>query len=196
MTGQEEVMVVDETKGRVSRIWQNETRNGKPYWVIAIQSDGGQYVRYSVWDWRLLEGVHEGDIITYRFKQSGNYNNITEISKTEKIGVASDDMLEYQMAGRPELARMSAIKSAARLLSVYDGDPQVKMQKTLEAAREFERYIFGTKEGSSEGDGGKPATKNTKRTKKNGPGEALNNPTRSAKQVSPTGPDRDKDLPF
>jgi hypothetical protein len=197
MTGQKEVMVVDETKGRVSRIWQNETRNGKPYWVIAIQSDGGQYVRYSVWDWRLLEGVHEGDIITYKFKQSGNYNNITEISRTEKIGAASDEMLEYQMGGRPEqIARMSAIKSATQLLSGYDGEPQDKMLKTLETAKEFEKYIFGTIEEAGKGDGVKPVAKNRKRTKKSEPEVPSGSPPKSGGQVLQKEPNPGKDLPF
>ena len=180
---------MEETKGRVSRIWQNETRSGKPYWVIAIQSEAGQYVRYSVWDWRLLEGVREGDIITYKFKQSGNYNNMTEVSKTEKIGAASDEMLEYQMAGRPEqIARMSAIKSATQLLSGYDGDPRDKMFKTLEAAKAFEQYIFGSIEGAGKTDEVKPAAKNRKRTKKVEPGMPSESPPKNVGQVSPTEP--------
>jgi hypothetical protein len=193
------VMTVEETKGRVSRIWQNETRSGKPYWVISIQSEAGPYVRYSVWDWRLLEGVDEGDIITYKFKQSGNYSNITEISRTEKIGVTTDEILEYQMAGRPEVARMSAIKSAARLLSVYDGDPQEKMLKTLEAAKEFERYIFGTRQATGEGDGGKQGVegrRSRKRTKKGEPQNPSVSPVAASGQVSPIQSKPDKGLPF
>jgi hypothetical protein len=181
----------------VSRIWQNETRSGKPYWVIAIQSDGGQYVRYSVWDWRLLEGVREGDIITYKFKQSGNYNNITDISRTEKIGAASEEMLEYQMSGRPEqIARMSAIKSATQLLNGYDGDPKDKMYKTLETAKAFEKYIFGTIEAAGKGDEVKPAVKKRKRAKKTEPEMPSEGPPKSAEQVSPKEPNPDKDLPF
>jgi hypothetical protein len=132
-------------KGQVSRIWQNETQKGKAYWVVSIRSDNGEFVRYSVWDWKMLEGVREGDVITYKFSRSGKYSNISEISKTERPGAPSDDLLEYQIGGRVEqIARMSAIKSATQLLSNYVGDPQEKITKTLETAKEFEKYIFGT----------------------------------------------------
>ena len=135
---------MDETKGRISRIFQNQTRSGKDYWVLSIQSDGGEQVRYSVWNWKMLEGIHEGDLITYKFEQKGGYNNIAEISKTEKLAAPTEEMLAYQVGGRVEqIARMSAIKSATQLLSTYNGDPQDKMLKTLEAAKEFEKYIFG-----------------------------------------------------
>lgn len=140
-------MKVEETRGRVSRIWQNETRSGKPYWVLSIQSDDGEFVRYSVWNWKMLEGIHEGEIITYKFQRKGSYNNITEISKSEKPAPASEELLDYQMGGRiPEIGRMSAIKSATQLLSGYSGDPEEKILKTLEAAKEFEKYILGAKE--------------------------------------------------
>ena len=132
-------------KGQVSRIWQNETQKGKAYWVVSTRSDNGEFVRYSVWDWKILEGIHEGDIITYKFKRSGNYNNMTEISKSEKPIASTEEMLEYQLGNRVEqIARMSAIKSATQLLSNYVGDPQEKITKTLETAKEFEKYIFGT----------------------------------------------------
>lgn len=144
---------MEEFKGKVSRIWHNQGKAGQDYWVLSIQSEVGKYDRYSVFDWSLIQGVQEGDVITYKFKRSGRYNNLTEISSTEKPlggGMAGYD--EGDQVG--QIARMSAIKSATQLLSNYDGDPLQKMTKTLELAREFEKYIFGLLDddpGSGEG---------------------------------------------
>lgn len=134
---------VKESKGIVSRIWQNETRSKKPYWVVAVQTETGTQERYSVWEYGLIEGIREGHIITYKFETKGKYQNLREVTKTEN-DASFDNMLEYRFGDRVEqIARMSAIKSATMLLSNYQGDPIEKMTKTLEAAKEFERYIFG-----------------------------------------------------
>jgi len=186
---------MEETKGVVSRIWQNETRGGKPYWVLSIQTEQGEFIRYSVWNWKMLEGIHEGDMITYKFQQKGNYNNITEILRTEKLGAATEEMLQYQMAGRLEqIARMSAIKSATQLLSTYDGDPKERMIKTLETAKEFEKYIFGTFEEKENDE--KPEVKSKKRAKKEKTAIQTRGSAVEAEQRSTASSKPKEDLPF
>lgn len=164
---------MEETKGVVSKIFQNETKAGKPYWVLSMRAGDGGYVRYSVWDWKSLEGIHEGDTITYRFEQKNGYNNITEILKTEKASNGNDEAMAYAFGGRVEqIARMSAIKSATQLLSGYNGDPQDKMSKTLEAAKEFEKYIFGVLESSKDNGDGQPTPRRKSRKKESASAEA------------------------
>lgn len=139
----EEKSELKESKGVVNRIWQNETRKKKPYWVVAVQTETGTQERYSVWNWKTLEGIHEGQIISYKFETKGTYRNLIEVTKSENIATLND-MLDYRLMDRVEqIARMSAIKSATMLLNSYQGDPIEKMTKTLEAAKEFEKYIFG-----------------------------------------------------
>ena len=137
---------MSEGKGKVSRIFQNETRGGKPYWVVAVQTGPGEYARISAFDYNTISGINEGDTISYKFEQKGKYSNLVEITKTEKTGGGGREMLDYRSGGDLSIGRMSAIKSAAQLLADYKGDPQEKINKTLSAAMEFEKYIFGAEE--------------------------------------------------
>jgi len=142
-----------EGKGKISRIFQNETKGGKPYWVVAVQTDVDKYERFSCWTYKLLEGISEKDTITFKYEQKGKYNNITEISKAERSSSGLGEMLEYHSGSSIEqIGRMSALKSATQLMVDYKGEPDEKIRKTLDAARELEKYIFygsGTSEEQS-----------------------------------------------
>ena len=136
-----------EGKGKVSRIFQNETRGGKPYWVVAIQTGPGQFDRISAWDYNLLAGINEGDTISYKAMEKGKYSNLIEISKTEKSNVGLSDVIEYHGGGSiDQIRRMNASKTASQLLVDYKGSPEEKIKKTIEAARELEKYIMGNSE--------------------------------------------------
>lgn len=62
-------------KGTIEQIWENESKNGQQY--LTVQIDGE---RYSVWDTKYFDQLHEGAEIEYQFRQSGNFRNITEVS--------------------------------------------------------------------------------------------------------------------
>ena len=133
-----------ESKGKVSRIFQNETKGGKPYWVVAVQTDLDKFERYSCWTYGLLEGIAEKDTITFKYEEKGQYKNITEISKAERTAAGIGEFLDYHSGSSIEqIRRMSALKSATSLMSDYRGEPDEKIKKTLDAARELEKYILG-----------------------------------------------------
>jgi hypothetical protein len=141
-----------EGKGKVSRIFHNETKGGKPYWVVAIQTGPNKYERLSTFDFNTLSGISEGDTISYKADQNGKYTNILEVTKTDRGSAGTSGMPEYQGGGGvAEIGRMSALKSAAQLLVDFKGDPDEKVKRTLAAAKEFEAYIFGSKEEASDG---------------------------------------------
>lgn len=141
-----------------------------------------------------MEGIAEGDTILYKFSRKGSYNNIFELNKTEQRVSAHDDLTEYSTDGRvDQIARMSAIKSAAQLLSSYSGDPIEKMTKTLEAAKEFEKYIFGSPDNgvSSISD---PKNGGKKRAKKKEAGSER--PPEAPKETPAPSQQVSSDLPF
>jgi hypothetical protein len=119
-------------KGRISRIWTNERKDGTKYWVLSID---GQ--RYSVWDQKLVEGLNQGDAVDFEFKQSGNFRNIIKLSRIKEQTYAND--------AQKQIVRMSCLRSAAELLSnsglVYD----VRVKETLKAANKFEQWVIENK---------------------------------------------------
>lgn len=150
-----------EGSGKVSRIFQNETKGGKPYWVVAIETGPGKYERLSTFEFNTLSGIGEGDTISYKADTKGKYTNIVSVTKSS---AASVGMVEYQGGGGiSEIGRMSALKSAAQLLVDYKGTPEEKIGKTLEAAKEFEKYIVGAIEGPEKGKAEKPSPESGKK---------------------------------
>ena len=65
-------------RGKIERIWENQTKDGEKYWVLSI--DGKNY---SVWDPAVLEGLSEGMEVEYEFRRSGKYNRITDLKKLD-----------------------------------------------------------------------------------------------------------------
>ena len=61
-------------QGRVGKSWENDG-NGRPYWVLQIDGE-----RYTTWNRKSLEGVQEGSLIEYEYKQSGKYRNISSLA--------------------------------------------------------------------------------------------------------------------
>ncbi|MEW6664135.1 MAG: hypothetical protein AB1512_02795 [Thermodesulfobacteriota bacterium] len=122
-------------QGTVEKIWQNETKEKKPYSVVEI---GGE--KYSVWDPKLMEGLAEGSRIDYEWKKSGDFRKITALSALGQAGEL--DPYHGDRKSR-EIVRMSCLKSAAEILYGVFIDPDVKTGKAIEIAREFERYVTG-----------------------------------------------------
>ncbi|MBW1731416.1 MAG: hypothetical protein JRJ75_11080 [Deltaproteobacteria bacterium] len=127
-------------QGRIGKIWENETREGKKYHVLEI---GGE--KYSVWDQRLLEGLGEGSLVEYEWKKSGDFRKITDLRPS-----ATPDAGNYSHERKNrEIIRMSCLKSASELLYGLFLDPDVKTRKAIDIAREFEKYVRGDGEGEA-----------------------------------------------
>jgi hypothetical protein len=122
-------------QGVIEKIWENQTREKKPYHVLEI---GGE--KYSLWDLKLLEGLSEGVTIEYEWKKSGDFKKITELRPV----VPAPDAGRYHPDRKStEIVRMSCLKSASEILYGLFIDPDVKTRKAMEIAREFEKYVTG-----------------------------------------------------
>ena len=118
-------------KGKIDKIWENESKDGKKYWVLSINGK-----RYSVWDEDYLNGVDEGAMVEYNWKKSGKYQNITELRK-----IRSED--PYLIQKDEQIVRMSCLKSASELLSGMDMEPEKKADMAIGIARKFQKYVKG-----------------------------------------------------
>jgi len=116
-------------QGRINKIWENESKDGKKYWVLGI--DGR---RYSVWDEDYMKDLGEGSLIEYSCKKSGKYNNITDIKK-----IQTDE--PYSNRKDEQIIRMSCLKSASELLSGIDLEPEKKADVAIGIARKFQKYV-------------------------------------------------------
>jgi hypothetical protein len=130
-------------QGVIEKIWENETKDKKPYHVLEI---GGE--KYSVWDAKLMEGLSEGARVEYEWKKSGDFRKITDLKPIE-MGL---EPVRYHPGRKSmEIVRMSCLKSASEILCGLFIDPDVKTRKAVEIAREFEKYVTGEGEHICEG---------------------------------------------
>ena len=117
-------------KGRIERIEEKHARNGQTYLLLSIEGQN-----YSLWDGKAFDGVHEGDLVEYKWKQSGYYRNITDIGSVDEPsgnGQSSRDV---------HILKMSCLKSASAILGNLDCEPDERVTLTIGAARKFEKYI-------------------------------------------------------
>lgn len=120
-------------KGSIDKIWENQTKDNKTFYVLEIGGD-----KYSVWDPKLVEGLDEGNTIDYQWKQSGNFKKITSLAKIE----AEPDLDNYPTDRKSrEIVRMSCLRSATELLGPVELEPDDKIEKALDMAKVFERYV-------------------------------------------------------
>ena len=126
-------------KGLVEKLWDNTDRKGRRYLVLEI---GGE--RYSLWDEQQMDGLQDGLVVDYEWKQSGNFRNITEIEPEKQYSASARAKKRDR-----DIVRMSCLKSAASLLSASELEPNEKGNLTLELAHRFERYI--TTDGDTSG---------------------------------------------
>ena len=121
-------------EGRVERIWENRTRDGKPYWVFKINGE-----RYSAFDEDAVQGVREGDEIRFNWKKAGRYRNLDEVSVCSSPETHGHDGYDHQVS----IVRMSCLRSATELLRYPKIAPDQKMELALDWARRFEHYVLG-----------------------------------------------------
>lgn len=122
-------------RGIIDRIWENETKDKKTYYVLDI---GGE--RYSLWDTKLLEGISEGSRVEYDWKQSGSYKKITDLRKMDPC--FHNEV--YRSGSRSiEIIRMSCLRTASEILHGIYIDPDEKTRKAMDIARQLEKYVTG-----------------------------------------------------
>ena len=116
-------------KGRIEKIWDNESRNGQRYLGISI--DGK---RYTLWEEQYFDQLQEGDVIDFEWKKSGRFKNITEIKYNNEDNNYPEKKLK-------SIIRMSCLKSASELISDSDIEAGKRADMAIDFARKFEDYI-------------------------------------------------------
>jgi len=116
-------------KGRIEKIWDNESRNGQRYLGISID---GQ--RYTLWEEQYFDQLQEGDVIDFEWKKSGRFKNITEIKYNNEDNNYPEKKLK-------SIIRMSCLKSASELISDSDVETGKRADMAIDFARKFEDYI-------------------------------------------------------
>ena len=119
-------------KGRIEGIEEKQAKNGRTYLLLSIDGQN-----YSLWDGKLFETVREGDLVEYKWKQSGDYRNITEIAPADEPSGNGQPVREVQ------ILKMSCLKSASAILANLGCEPDERVALTIEAARRFEKYVTG-----------------------------------------------------
>ena len=123
-------------QGTIEKIWENETRDGKPYWVLKIDGE-----RYSAFDEDAIGVLHEGDHVGFQWKQAGKYRNLAAIKRCRANNAGSANGYDHQLS----IVRMSCLKSASELLASYQKvPPERRVDMALEWARRFEEYVLRT----------------------------------------------------
>jgi len=123
-------------KGVVDKIWENETKDGRKYWVLSIDGE-----KYSVWDPKYIEGLQEGDVVDYQIRKSGNFKQIKELVVLEHEP-ESQLVVENEYKNR-QIARMACLKYATTMLTGTEMSPEEMGQTALNMAKEFEKYVLG-----------------------------------------------------
>ena len=124
--------MIEIEKGRIENIWENEKRNGEPYWVVAINGE-----RYSAFDEELIRNLRAGDDVEYDWKKAGKYKNLAALSRVESDGAPAGK--GNQVSG----VRLSCLRSATELLAHCELDDDRRGDTALELARRFEGYVCG-----------------------------------------------------
>jgi len=116
-------------KGRIEKIWDNESRNGERYLGLTID---GQ--RYTLWEDKYFDQVQEGDVIDFEWKKSGRFKNIMKIKYDNDGGNYPEKKLK-------SIIRMSCLKSASELLADSDIEAKKRADIAIDFAKKFENYI-------------------------------------------------------
>jgi hypothetical protein len=137
-------------RGTIEQVWENESKKGQKYFNVQI---GGE--RYSVWDEKYFSRLQQGAEVEYDVRQSGRFRHLTEVKPVDGNGngnghgngngQANGGSEEgYRFNGKDtQIARMSCLKSASEIVAPHQADPVTKRTLVVDAARYFERYVFG-----------------------------------------------------
>jgi len=120
-------------KGEVEKIWKNETADGRKYEVFQINGE-----RYSLWDENYLDRIQEGQILEFDFRESGDFKNITKIYEQSE---SESKESGYEDQRIKKIIKMSCLRSASRVLTGSKIPCEKRAEKTIEIAKEFEKYI-------------------------------------------------------
>jgi hypothetical protein len=116
-------------KGTIEKVWENKSRTGQKYLTLSIDGE-----RYSLWDEKYFDQIHEGEVIDFDWKKSGNFKNITKVTPIDEENIYANKRLD-------RIIKMSCLKSASEILSSSKVELNKKADMAIEVARKFEKYI-------------------------------------------------------
>lgn len=122
-------------KGEVEKVWKNKTEDGRKYEVFQINGE-----RYSLWEEDYLDRIQEGQTLEFDFKESGDFKNITEIYDSSRN---KEKEPGYEDQKNKQMIRMSSLKSASNILTGSKIPYKNRVEKAIETAKKFEKYING-----------------------------------------------------
>lgn len=115
-------------RGTIEKIWENESTKGKPYLTLLIDGE-----KYSLWDQKHFDQLQEGDEVEYKWRQSGDFRNITKIGRVDDGELTSN---------QKRMTRMGCLKYASSIVSLTEGDLKEKASYAIAMARDFEQYVL------------------------------------------------------
>ena len=120
-------------RGIIENVWENESKNGKEYLTVQIEGE-----RYSVWDKKYFDQLHEGLEIEYDVRESGNFKNINDIRPVERSNQAG----HYNNHKDKQITRLSCLKSASEICAPLHMELDTKRDTVIDTARFFERFCW------------------------------------------------------
>ncbi len=142
--------------GKIARVWDNATTNGRPYKVVEFENGD----RYSLWRKGDFEKVAKGDAISFDYSTTGKWKNIERIYSGSELlqegpgngPESSPTMNEYNGHGAgngngagnerlDKMVKMSCLKSASNLFSGSKIPFEQRADKVIDMAKKFEQYI-------------------------------------------------------
>jgi len=137
-------------KGIIERIQPRQLEDGREYLTFQISGN-----KYSVWDKKYFGTFNEGMPVSFKFKKSGNYLNISEIEQDPNYKPGDNgngNPFGYPSHRDLQILKTSCLKCATYLINDVPLEVEKKVDLALEVAKRLEKYltIVPVEEGESQ----------------------------------------------
>ncbi len=126
-------------KGIIERIYPNKLQDGREY--LTLQINGA---KYSLWDKKYFETLNEGMPVSFDFKKSGRYLNISEIEPDLDYKPGNDgnkNPFNYPSPRDFQMKKTSCLKCATYIVKDIPLEVDKKLDVTLDVAKKLEKYL-------------------------------------------------------
>jgi len=128
-------------KGVIDKIYPRQLQDGREY--LTLQINGS---KYSLWDTQYFGIIEEGMPVTFKFKKSGKYMNISEIEhdpdyKPGNNGNGNNNPFNYPNHRDMQILKTSCLKCATYIVKDLPLEVEKKVDVTLDVAKKLEKYL-------------------------------------------------------
>ncbi len=125
----------------IEKIDHNQLGDGREYLTFQISGN-----KYSVWDKKYFCMFIEGMPVSFKFKRSGNYMNISEIKETPDYKPSDNSNGNGNTFGYPnqrdlQIMMTSCLKCATYLVNDVPVEVDKKFDLALDVAKRLEKYL-------------------------------------------------------